>query len=148
MQFLLQRMHADLEQLVVDQIVPSLLDQGFFFIDNFLGEFVGHIVLGQVKNIHHSGLLKDGQLAGRGFGVSKRNIRGDKIAWVSGTEKGCEAVNFLLTLIDNLISICIGQLGIKIRERSKVSTQCHPCDVFIICGPTNSGEKKQSLLLC
>lgn len=114
-------MHADLEQLVVDQIVPSLLDQGFFFIDNFLGEFVGHIVLGQVKNIHHAGLLKDGQLAGRGLGVSKRNIRGDKIAWVSGAEKGCEAVNFLLTLIDNLISICVGQLGIRIRERSKVS---------------------------
>lgn len=141
MQFLLQRMHADLEQLVVDQIVPSLLDQGFFFIDNFLGEFVGHIVLGQVKNIHHAGLLKDGQLAGRGLGVSKRNIRGDKIAWVSGAEKGCEAVNFLLTLIDNLISICVGQLGIRIRERSKVSSVHHPCDVHCLCGPTASGQK-------
>ncbi|XP_041928911.1 egl nine homolog 3 isoform X2 [Alosa sapidissima] len=126
MPFLQQRLHSDLEQLVVDQIVPSLLDQGFFFVDNFLGEFVGHIVLGQVKNIHHAGLLKDGQLARRGFGVSKRNIRGDKIAWVSGAEKGCEAVNFLLTLIDNLISLCIRQLGIKIRERSKAMVACYP----------------------
>jgi hypoxia-inducible factor (prolyl hydroxylase) len=116
-------MDTELERLAVDQIVPSLLDQGFFYVDNFLGELVGHFVLNQVKEMHYSGVLQDGQLAGPGpFGVSKRNIRGDKIAWVNGGEKRCEAIHLLLTLIDKLVSLCIGRLGKSIiRERSKVS---------------------------
>ncbi|XP_066525649.1 egl nine homolog 3 isoform X2 [Hoplias malabaricus] len=117
-----------LEQLALEQIVPALLDRGFFYVDNFLGDTVGRMVLGQVKQMHCSGLLNDdGQLAGRGKGVSKRHIRGDKIAWVSGTERGAEAINFLLKLIDRLISLCIGRLGKNvIRERSKAMVACYP----------------------
>ncbi|XP_030627823.1 prolyl hydroxylase EGLN3 isoform X2 [Chanos chanos] len=116
-----------LEQLALDQVVPSLLDKGFFYVDNFLGELVGQLVLDQVKDMHHSGLLNDGQLAGRLSGVSKRHIRGDKITWVCGTERGTEAVNFLLTLVDKLISLCIGRLGKSvIRERSKAMVACYP----------------------
>lgn len=121
-------MDADLERLAMDQIVPSLLDQGFFYVDNFLGELVGHFVLNQVKEMHYSGVLLDGQLAGPGpFGVSKRNIRGDKIAWVNGGERRCEAIHLLLTLIDKLVSFCIGRLGTSIiRERSKAMVACYP----------------------
>ncbi|XP_026869011.1 egl nine homolog 3 isoform X3 [Electrophorus electricus] len=116
-----------LEQLALEHIVPALLDQGFFYTDNFLGEIVGHMVLAQVKQMHCSGVLKDGQLAGRGSGVSKRHIRGDKITWVSGTEKDTEAINFLLKLIDKLISLCVGRLGKNvIRDRSKAMVACYP----------------------
>ena len=66
-------------------------------------------------------MLHDGQLAGRSSGISRRNIRSDKISWISGLERSCEAIHFLLTLIDKLISLCIGRLGKSIiRERSKV----------------------------
>ncbi|KAL0968971.1 hypothetical protein UPYG_G00220670 [Umbra pygmaea] len=122
-------MDIDLERLALDKIVPTLLDQGFFYVDNFLGELVGHFVLDQVKEMHNSGLLQDGQLARSGLnsGVSKRNIRGDKIAWVSGVERGCEAINFLLTLIDKLVSHCVCRLGKSvIRERSKGMVACYP----------------------
>lgn len=120
-------MDSELERLALDQIVPSLLDQGFFYVDNFLGELVGDFVLHQVKEMHRSGALHDGQLAGRSSGISRRNIRGDKISWVSGVERGCEAISFLLTLIDKLICLCIGRLGKSIiRERSKAMVACYP----------------------
>ncbi|XP_020343338.1 prolyl hydroxylase EGLN3-like [Oncorhynchus tshawytscha] len=129
MPLLQHALDTDLERLALDLIVPSLLDQGFFYVDNFLGELVGHFVLDQVKELHSSGVLQDGQLAGpdRSCGISKRNIRGDKIAWVSGVERGCEAINILLTLIDKLVSHCIGRLGKSIiRERSKAMVACYP----------------------
>ncbi|XP_029585593.1 prolyl hydroxylase EGLN3 [Salmo trutta] len=129
MPLLQHALDTDLERLALDLIVPSLLDQGFFYVDNFLGDLVGHFVLDQVKELHNSGVLQDGQLAGpgRSCGISKRNIRGDKIAWVSGVERGCEAINILLTLIDKLVSHCIGRLGKSIiRERSKAMVACYP----------------------
>lgn len=131
MPFLQRLVDVKLEQLALDHVVPALLDKGYFYVDNFLGETVGHAVLGQVKQMHCSGLLNDGQLAGRGSGVSKKHIRGDKIAWVGGTERGTEAIDFLLKLIDRLISLCSGRLGKNIiRERSKVrpfSSDRSPC---------------------
>ncbi|XP_048830135.1 egl nine homolog 3 isoform X2 [Brienomyrus brachyistius] len=127
MPFLQPVTDADLERLALDRVVPCLLNYGFFYVDNFLGDLVGRCVLDQVKEIHNSGLLHDGQLAGRRYGVSKRHVRGDKIAWVSGTEKGCEAINFLLSLIDKLVMFCIGRLGKNnIRERSKAMVACYP----------------------
>uniref|UniRef100_A0A8C1HEI1 hypoxia-inducible factor-proline dioxygenase n=1 Tax=Cyprinus carpio carpio TaxID=630221 RepID=A0A8C1HEI1_CYPCA len=119
-------MDSQLESLALEQVVPALLDQGFFYVDHFLGDIAGHMVLGQVKRMHYCGLLNDGQLARRSNGVCRRSIRGDKITWVNGTERGTEAVNFLLTLIDKLISLCVGQLGKSIRARSKAMVACYP----------------------
>lgn len=118
---------SDLRRLALDRVVPSLLELGFYYVDNFLGDLVGDIVLEQVKDMHSAGILQDGRLAATGTpgsvpGLPQIMIRGDKIAWVSGAERNCEAISFLLTLIDKLISLCIGRLGKRmIRERSKVS---------------------------
>lgn len=112
---------SDLERLALDRVVPALLAQGFYSVDDFLGELAGGVVLDQVMEMHRSGALQDGRLAGSVPGVHRRSIRGDKIAWVSGSERGCEAISFLLNLIDKLISMCARRLGNKaIRERSKV----------------------------
>ncbi|KAL7379660.1 hypothetical protein ABVT39_003581 [Epinephelus coioides] len=118
---------ADLECLALERIVPALLAQGFYYVDGVLGELAGGVVLEQVKDMHRSGALQDGKLAGSARGVHQRRIRGDKIAWVSGAERGCEAINFLLNLIDKLISVCASRLGCKkIRERSKAMVACYP----------------------
>lgn len=110
-----------LERLALEQVVPALLSRGFFSVDGLLGETAGGAVLEQVKDLHRSGALQDGRLAGSVSGVHQRSIRGDKIAWVSGAERGCEAINFLLNLLDKLVSVCARRLGGKtIRERSKV----------------------------
>lgn len=121
MPFLQHALDNQVEKLALEQVVPALLDRGFFYVDHFLGNIAGQMVLGQVKRMHECGLLNDGQLAGRRNGVCRRNIRGDKITWVNGNERGTEAVNFLLTLIDKLISSCVGRLGKSICARSKVS---------------------------
>lgn len=112
---------ANLEHLALEQIVPALLAHGFSYVDGLLGDLAGGAVLDQVKEMHRSGKLQDGRLAGSAPGVHRRSIRGDKIAWVSGSERGCEAVSFLLNMMDKLVSLCARRLGgSTIGERSQV----------------------------
>ncbi|KAM7376443.1 hypothetical protein PAMP_006177 [Pampus punctatissimus] len=118
---------SDVERLALERLVPTLLAHGFCYVDGLLGELAGDAVLDQVKEMHRSGALQDGRLAGSVPGIRRRSIRGDKIAWVSGSERGCEAISFLLNLIDKLISVCASRLGNKmIRERSKAMVACYP----------------------
>lgn len=127
MPFLQQITDSELEKLALERIVPALLERGYFYMDRFLGETVGRLVLRQVKHIHRSGALSDGQLACRASAKCRSLIRGDKIAWVSGSERGAEAIGFLLKQTDKLVSQCIGRLGQKvIRERSKAMVACYP----------------------
>lgn len=118
---------TELERLALEQVVPALQEYGFYYVDGLLGELAGGAVLDQVKDMHRSGVLQDGRLAGSVPAVHRSSIRGDKIAWVNGSERGCEAINFLLNLIDKLISFCSGRLGNKaIRERSQAMVACYP----------------------
>lgn len=112
---------ADLERLALELVVPALLSHGFYYVDGLLGELAGDAVLDQVKEMHRAGALQDGRTAGSVPDIHRKSIRGDKIAWVSGSERGCEAISFLLNLIDKMISVCGRRLGSKtIRDRSKV----------------------------
>uniref|UniRef100_A0A3P8T703 hypoxia-inducible factor-proline dioxygenase n=1 Tax=Amphiprion percula TaxID=161767 RepID=A0A3P8T703_AMPPE len=116
----------DLERLALDRVVPALLDQGFYHLDGLLGELAGGAVRDQVAELHRAGALQDGRLASSAPGIHRSSIRGDKIAWVSGSERGCDAVSFLLGILDRLISVCAGRLAGKIRERSKAMVACYP----------------------
>lgn len=114
----------------MERFVPALQTYGFCYVDGLLGEVAGGAVLEQVKEMHRSGALQDGRLAGSVPGIHRKSIRGDKIAWVSGSERGCEAISFLLNLIDKLVSMCASRLGNKeIRERSKVREPDSKCDM-------------------
>ncbi|XP_019512310.1 PREDICTED: egl nine homolog 3 [Hipposideros armiger] len=114
-------MRLDLEKIALEYIVPCLHEVGFCYLDNFLGEVVGDCVLERVKQLHSNGVLRDGQLAGPRAGVSKRHLRGDQITWIGGNEEGCEAISFLLSLIDRLVLYCGSRLGkYYVKERSKV----------------------------
>lgn len=114
-------MRLDLEKIALEYIVPCLHEVGFCYLDNFLGEVVGDCVLERVKQLHCNGALRDGQLAGPRAGVSKRHLRGDQITWIGGNEEGCEAISFLLSLIDRLVLYCGSRLGkYYVKERSKV----------------------------
>ncbi|KAH0620546.1 hypothetical protein JD844_021116, partial [Phrynosoma platyrhinos] len=116
-------MRVDLEKIALGYVVPCLHDIGFCYLDNFLGELVGDCVLERVKQMHFNGELQDGQLAGQRKGIAKRHLRGDQIKWIAGTEEGCEAINFLLSLIDRLVMYCGSRLGkYYVKERSKVRT--------------------------
>nr|XP_008101624.1 PREDICTED: egl nine homolog 3 [Anolis carolinensis] len=117
----------ELEKIALDYIVPCLHDMGFCYLDNFLGELVGDCVLARVKQMHYNGELQDGQLAGQRQGIAKRHLRGDQIKWIAGTEEGCEAIHFLLSLIDRLVMYCGSRLGkYYVKERSKAMVACYP----------------------
>nr|XP_057945920.1 prolyl hydroxylase EGLN3-like [Doryrhamphus excisus] len=118
---------SDLERLAVDQVVPALLQQGHCCVDGLLGERTGEAVLDQVKDIHCAGAMKDGRLAGSRPGIPPGSVRGDKITWVSGTERHCDAINILLKRLDHVILVCSRSLGGRsIRERSKAMVACYP----------------------
>ncbi|CAN9501897.1 unnamed protein product [Ophioblennius macclurei] len=119
---------SDLQRLALQRLVPALRTRGFCYVDGLLGEVAGGAVLDQVRDLHRSGALQDGRLASSAPGVHRRDVRGDKITWVSGSERGCEAINFLLNLIDQLVALCAGRLGTgtSIRERSKAMVACFP----------------------
>lgn len=134
-------MRLDLERIALEYVVPCLHDIGFCYLDNFLGEVVGDCVLERVKRMHRDGELADGQLAGPSRGVAKRHLRGDQIKWIGGTEEGCEAINFLLTLIDRLVMYCGSRLGkYYVKERSKVRVRGAPTS----CPPAGTGIGSQA----
>ncbi|NP_001106325.1 egl-9 family hypoxia-inducible factor 3 L homeolog isoform X1 [Xenopus laevis] len=142
---LMQKPSLDLEKLALERVVPRLLSSGFCYLDNFLGEDIGSRVLDKVRNMHQDGALKDGQLAGHLQGVSKKHLRGDKIAWVSGTEEGCEPIGLVLSVIDRLVVLCGNRLGqYYVKERSKAMVACYPGNgagyVRHVDNPTGDGR--------
>lgn len=133
-------MRLDLEKIALEYIVPCLHEVGFCYLDNFLGEVVGDCVLERVKQLHSNGVLRDGQLAGPRAGVSKRHLRGDQITWIGGNEEGCEAISFLLSLIDRLVLYCGSRLGkYYVKERSKVGRARAPHRCCSPQGPETCG---------
>lgn len=100
-------------------VVNQLNSHGICVIDHFLGTKCSSKVLQQVLDLHESGVFSDGQLARN---VSMHRIRGDKVAWIGGNEPRCEAIKYLSTCVDSLISFCKGRLGSYIiTGRTKVS---------------------------
>ncbi|KAE8587577.1 hypothetical protein XENTR_v10022022 [Xenopus tropicalis] len=135
----------DLEKLALERVVPRLLASGYCYLDNFLGEEIGNRVLEKVRRLYQDGALKDGQLAGHLQGVSKKHLRGDKIAWVAGTEEGCEAIGLVLSVIDRLVMLCGNRLGqYYVKERSKAMVACYPGNgagyVRHVDNPTGDGR--------
>ncbi|XP_066464649.1 prolyl hydroxylase EGLN3 [Eleutherodactylus coqui] len=136
---------VDLEKLALQHIAPRLLFYGYCYLDRIMGEELGDQVLEEVRRLHQEGALKDGQLAGHPRGVSKRHLRGDKIAWIAGTEEGCEAIGLVLSVIDRLVALCGNHLGqYYVKERSKAMVACYPGNgagyVRHVDNPTGDGR--------
>ncbi|CAN2391698.1 peptidyl-proline hydroxylation to 4-hydroxy-L-proline [Pristimantis euphronides] len=138
-------MSTALERLALEHIAPRLLSCGYCYLDHVLGEELGAQVLEQVRRLHREGALRDGQLTGRLREVSRRQLRGDQIAWVAGTEAGCEAIGRLLSVIDRLVVLCGQRLEqCYVQERSKAMVACYPGNgagyVRHVDNPTGDGR--------
>ncbi|XP_062906249.1 egl nine homolog 3 isoform X2 [Mobula hypostoma] len=138
-------MFSDLEKLAKECIVPRLNEHGYYFIDNFLGRMIGDCIFEEVRNLHFVGELRDGQLAGRRTGYSKRHLRGDQIAWIRGSKDNCNAIDFLLSSLDKLVMLCGGKLGhYNIKDRSQAMVACYPGNgtgyVRHVDNPTGDGR--------
>lgn len=117
---------ADIERVALQRVVPALSAQGFCWLDGVLGDVTGGAVLDQVRKMHLSGALRGGRLMRSAPGLSQRAVRGDRIAWVTGAEKGCEAVTVLLTVIDKLVTATAKRLDKSVSHRSKAMVACYP----------------------
>lgn len=116
----------DLDRVASQRVVPALVSQGFCWLDGVLGDVIGGAVLERVKEMYDSGALKGGRLMRSAPGLSRRAVRGDSIAWVTGTEKGLESVTALLTLMDKLVTATAARLDKSISHRSKAMVACYP----------------------
>ncbi|XP_066525640.1 egl nine homolog 3 isoform X1 [Hoplias malabaricus] len=121
-----ERRRLSTHRLVLQYVAPCMRAYGMCIVDNFLGNRIGERVQQEAHRIHEAGRTQDGQLACQPRGQS-RAYRGDKIAWVDGTEEGCHNIGFLLSRMDRVITVADGQLGsYKIRGRHKAMVACYP----------------------
>ncbi|XP_072125959.1 LOW QUALITY PROTEIN: prolyl hydroxylase EGLN2 [Mobula birostris] len=113
-------------ELVNKYIVPCMNSYGICVKDNFLGAVLGGKVLLEVLSLHRNGTLMDGRVVSP-LSVPTRSIRGDKIAWVEGTEPDCTSIGELMARIDELIICSSGRLGnYGINGRTKAMVACYP----------------------
>lgn len=117
---------SNIDRVASQLVVPALASRGFCWLDGVLGDVIGGTVLEQVKEMYHSGALKGGRLMRSAPGLSRQAVRGDRIAWVTGTEKGFEPVMALLTVIDKLVTATAARLDKSISHRSKAMVACYP----------------------
>lgn len=100
-----------------DILVEELNNQGYCIFDNYLGEEQCGKVLWDVVSILRAGIMKPGQVVSK-VNV-KETIRGDKIAWITGTEEIYANMQFIMNSVDRLIRYCAGRLG-NIKGRTPV----------------------------
>ncbi|XP_032870245.1 uncharacterized protein LOC116967746 [Amblyraja radiata] len=113
-------------ELVNKYIVPCMNCYGICVKDNFLGGALGGQILLEVLSLHRNGTLMDGRVVSP-LTVPTRSIRGDKIAWVEGTEPDCAGIGQLMGRIDELIIYSTGRLGnYEINGRTKAMVACYP----------------------
>ncbi|XP_014904669.1 egl nine homolog 1 isoform X2 [Poecilia latipinna] len=98
------------QKLATECIVPCMNKHGICVVDNFLGTETGQGILENVKSLYKTGRFTDGQLVSQ-KSDSTKDIRGDKITWIDGTESNCEKISFLMSRMDDLIRHCNGKLG-------------------------------------
>lgn len=98
-----------------DLLVEKLTTRGYSIIDNYLGELNCAKVLWDVREILHAGIMKPGQVVSK----TKEKVRGDKIAWITGTEEMYPNMRIVMDTVDRLIRYCDGRLG-NIKGRTPV----------------------------
>ncbi|KAL5273733.1 EGLN1 family protein [Megaselia abdita] len=127
--FAFERRYEDLCQTVIS----DMNTYGLSVIDDFLGREKGLQILSEVHRMYSAGVFTDGQVTSHSKeGRNLKAIRGDKIAWVKGSQDGYSNIGYLINQIDTVICRANkmngnGQLGnYSIKERTKAMVACYP----------------------
>ncbi|XP_069463039.1 egl nine homolog 1 [Ambystoma mexicanum] len=114
------------QRLAREYLLPCMEKHGICVLDDFLGPEAGEGIAREVHALWGTGRFTDGQLVSQ-KSDSSRDIRGDQIAWVEGSEPGCKAIGGLMSSMDDLIRHCNGKLGnFRINGRTKAMVACYP----------------------
>ena len=112
-----------LEQLAKN-VLEKLNDQGYCVIDKFHKEERALAILDDVKAIHASGEMHNGELAST---LPSENVRGDLIKWVDGKAKGTENITLHMFGVDALLRELNKIIPHhKIEGRSQAMVACYP----------------------
>jgi len=117
---------------VSNTLIKHMNDYGLCVLDNFLGDEKGSLVRGEVINMYNSNRFKDGQLVSERVKKNSKNIRGDEITWINGTERECSNIGDLIRKIDRVISqanrtLTNGKMGeVTVSSRTKAMVACYP----------------------
>lgn len=112
-------------------VVRDLEKYGICVVDNFMGKERAEALHSSVVSMYDSGVFVDGETVSSTV-ESTRNIRGDKITWIDGTEKNSADIAYLISTVDAVIMNSIrmkgnGQLGQReISGRTKAMVSCYP----------------------
>ncbi|XP_013788797.1 uncharacterized protein LOC106472691 [Limulus polyphemus] len=113
-------------------IIHDLNVYGICVIDNFLGKEKGDTILKEVKGMYVTGLFQKGQLVSTKAPMISQSIRGDHVTWVDGSEPYCETINYLMEILDRVISCCNGMPNnglfskYKLCKRTQAMVACYP----------------------
>lgn len=118
---------------VLQLVMEDLNKYGVCVVDDFLGTERADRILAEVKDLHSLGVFQAGQVVSRQVQDPARGkIRGDKIAWVTGSEPNCSAIGQLVSVVDSLVAKAnkhqdagkLAQYNITWRTRAMVA--CYP----------------------
>jgi len=111
----------------------DLDEYGICVVDNFMGQERGEHIRRTVTSMYHSGIFIEGETMNSNSNQkSTKNIRGDKITWIDGTEKPCSAIALLISMVDSIIMSSLrikgnGELSKhQISGRTKAMVACYP----------------------
>ena len=105
-------------EVLAKNVLEKLDHQGYCVIDNFHKEDKALAILEEVKRIHATGQMRNGQLTST---LTSENIRGDLIKWVDGKDEGTENIVLHMKRVDALVRELDKMITYhKIEGRTKV----------------------------
>ncbi|XP_042880822.1 prolyl hydroxylase EGLN2-like isoform X2 [Penaeus japonicus] len=112
-------------------VISDLNKYGVCVIENFLGENRADQIRAEVGGLHRHGVFHDGEVMAR-QDQARGRVRGDKIAWVTGSEPNCSSIGQLVSVVDSLVAKCnnhqqAGKLAsYNIKWRTRAMVACYP----------------------
>ncbi|GAB6021106.1 hypothetical protein CHUAL_003739 [Chamberlinius hualienensis] len=110
------------------QVIFDMNTYGICVIDEFLPVEIAKKVLSEVVAIHNEGRFIPGEVVNPGL----KTVRGDKITWLSGKERGVETIGFLMHFVDVVVKRVStapnnGKLAqYKLSQRTRAMVACYP----------------------
>eukprot|EP00290_Baffinella_frigidus_P021619 CAMPEP_0180253438 /NCGR_PEP_ID=MMETSP0987-20121128/39605_1 /TAXON_ID=697907 /ORGANISM="non described non described, Strain CCMP2293" /LENGTH=372 /DNA_ID=CAMNT_0022222315 /DNA_START=1 /DNA_END=1118 /DNA_ORIENTATION=- len=115
------------------ELAKGLLDRGFGYVDDFLGEPMASYVRDELRIMERDGTLHKSELAGGKNGTNMRytmeEVRGDVVRWVSGKEEGCHNIGLLKEIKDQVVLAVkdkVAELSGEDIQRGNLMCTCYP----------------------
>lgn len=118
---------------ICQDVLRDMSNYGLCVIDNLFSSFGlqcrREALLNEVHSLYQKNVFREGSVVNERLSIP---VRGDRIVWISGKEKSCPNINFLMRTVDTIISQCCSDPACDvmrqydIRTRTKAMVACYP----------------------